>query len=54
MKKDNLHQQLIRLGDMMGDGLHLEQDGKWIEKEYKHICMLLGLIKKTKNGKKKN
>ena len=26
--KTELHQQLIRLGDMIGDGLHLEPDGK--------------------------
>lgn len=47
--KDNefLWNQLIKLGDMMGDGLHLEPDGKWIEKEYKNICKLLGLVPKS-------
>lgn len=34
---DNVHAQLIKLGDMMGDGLHHEPDGKWIEREYKKI-----------------
>ena len=34
---DRLHDQLIKLGDMMGDGLHHESDGKWIEKEYSKI-----------------
>lgn len=33
--KAHLHRQLVKLGDMMGDGLHLEPDGKWISKEYK-------------------
>ncbi len=36
-----LHNQLIKRGDMMGDGLHHEPDGKWIAKEYKKISMLL-------------
>lgn len=38
---DFLHRQLIKLGDMMGDGLHHEPDGKWIEKEYKQIAQIL-------------
>jgi len=37
MEDDYLHRQLVRLGDMMGDGLHHESDGKWIEKEYAKI-----------------
>jgi hypothetical protein len=32
-----LHEQLIKLGDMMGDGLHHESDGKWISKEYRKV-----------------
>lgn len=28
--KDRLHKDLIKLGDMIGEGLHLEPDGKWI------------------------
>lgn len=35
--RDILYQQFIKLGDMMGDGLHLEKDGRWIAREYKRI-----------------
>ena len=51
LNKDNdfLHRQLIRLGDMMGDGLHHEPDGKWISKEYKRISKALGIGPKRKN-----
>lgn len=48
--KNRLHNQLIKLGDMMGDGLHLEPDGKWIEKEYRQIAKALGFIPKKKNN----
>lgn len=34
-----LHNQLIKLGDMMGDGLHYEEP--WISKEYKRVYNLL-------------
>lgn len=37
MDNDHLYEQLVKLGDLMGDGLHLEPDGKWIEDEYKRI-----------------
>ncbi|ENY6785800.1 hypothetical protein ACF1CY_003288 [Providencia rettgeri] len=40
--KADLHRQLIRLGDMMGDGLHHEPDGKWISKEYRRVAKALG------------
>ena len=50
--KDFLHRQLIRLGDMMGDGLHYEPDGKWIPKEYKKILKALGIGPKRKNRSK--
>lgn len=43
--KEHLHGQLIKLGDMMGDGLHNEPDGKWISREYKKVCRALGYIK---------
>lgn len=33
--------QLVKLGDMMGDGLHHEPDGKWIAKEYRKIAKIL-------------
>lgn len=42
--KEHLHQQLIKLGDMMGDGLHHEPGGKWINREYKKVCRALGYI----------
>lgn len=37
-----LHSQLVKLGDMMGDGLHLEPDGKWISREYRAVAKALG------------
>jgi len=33
--------QFVRLGDMMGDGLHHEPDGKWITKEYNKLAEYL-------------
>jgi hypothetical protein len=30
-----------RLGEMMGDGLHYEADGKWIAKEYRRLAKAL-------------
>ncbi|WP_417883602.1 hypothetical protein [Vibrio rumoiensis] len=44
------HRQLVKLGDMMGDGLHLEPGGKWISQEYKKIAQALGLIPKRKRA----
>lgn len=44
---DRLHKQLIKLGDMMGDGLHLEPDGKWIQRDYNRVAKALGYIKST-------
>lgn len=38
---DFLSNQLIKLGDMMGDGLHNDPGGKWISREYKRICKIL-------------
>lgn len=48
--KVHLHQQLIKLGDMMGDGLHHEPGGKWISREYQKICKTLGYLPKRKRG----
>lgn len=48
MDKDLLEDRLVRLGDMMGDGLHLEPGGKWIEWEYKKTLQALGLLGPTK------
>ena len=45
---DYLHHQLVKLGDMMGDGLHHEPDGKWIAKEYKKIAKALGYLANDK------
>lgn len=47
--KEFLYQQLIKLGDMIGDGFHLEPEGKWIAKEYKRIAKELGLIPKRES-----
>lgn len=33
--EDRLYGQLVKLGDMMGDGLHHEPGGKWISRDYK-------------------
>lgn len=48
--KDQLHNQLIRLGDMMGDGLHHEPDGKWISAEYRRTLKALGMMPKRPNN----
>jgi len=57
MEENNayLHRQLVKLGDMMGDGLHHEADGKWIEKEYAKICKVLHpeMFLKQNEAKKK-
>ena len=41
--KDNEHlwRQFCKLGEMMGDGLHYEPDGKWIAKEYRQLAKIL-------------
>lgn len=39
--REILHNQLIKLGDMMSDGLHLEEGGSWISREYKSVCRKL-------------
>lgn len=53
MDRDFLHNQLVKLGDMMGDGLHHESDGKWIEKEYSKIFNQLYPEHKKELRKKK-
>lgn len=42
LTKKNALANLVKLGDMMGDGLHHEPDGKWISKEYGRLCRALG------------
>ncbi|WP_205932292.1 hypothetical protein [Pseudomonas viridiflava] len=37
-----LRSQLVRLGDMLGDGLGDEPGGAWIRKEYKSTLRALG------------
>ena len=47
-----LYDQLIKLGDLMGDGEHLQIGGEWIEREYNQTLKSLGLHKclpKTKS-----
>lgn len=46
----DLNQQLIKLGDMMGDGLHHEPDGKWIEQDYRRVAKALGYKFPRKNN----
>lgn len=38
---ERLHNQLIRLGDMLGDGLHHESDGAWIPGGYRRVSKAL-------------
>lgn len=33
--------RLIKLGDMMGDGLHHEPGGSWISREYRKLSKIL-------------
>ncbi|WP_426237396.1 hypothetical protein [Pseudomonas sp. TWP3-2] len=40
--KARLHNDLIKLGDMLGDGLGHEPDGKWIGQEYRRVAKALG------------
>lgn len=47
--KASLNAQLVKLGDMMGDGLHHEPDGKWIEREYKAVCRQLGIMPRRRS-----
>ena len=48
--KAHLHRQLVKLGDMMGDGLHLEPNGNWINAEYRRTLKALGLLPPRKNN----
>lgn len=52
--KQFLHRQLVKLGDMMGDGLHYESDGKWITKEYRRVARALGYDMPAKKNKPHN
>lgn len=41
--KDNQHlwNQFCRLGEMIGDGLHEEEGGEWISKDYRRLSRIL-------------
>ncbi|WP_043767589.1 hypothetical protein [Algiphilus aromaticivorans] len=50
--EEALHRKLVHLGDLMGDGEHLEPGGGWISREYRRICVALGIVKpKTRKAK---
>lgn len=51
--KDFLWRQFVKLGDMMGDGLHHESDGKWIVKEYNKLAKILIPELKEQNKEKR-
>jgi hypothetical protein len=38
---DFLWRQFCKLGEMIGDGLHYEPDGKWISQEYRKLAKIL-------------
>jgi ribosomal protein S27E len=46
---DFLHRQLIRLGDMIGDGQADEPGGAWIKREYKQTMRALGISPPRRN-----
>lgn len=52
--KDYLYERLVKLGDLMADGIHLEPDGAWIEKEYKDTMRLIGISPVKKKRKSPN
>ena len=54
IKKDALR-RLVKLGDMMGDGLHYEPGGSWITKEYRRALKEAGIMPvKTRNTSRIN
>ena len=48
-----LWRQFCKLGEMMGDGLHYEADGKWIPKEYRKLAKILIPEMKEENAIKR-
>jgi hypothetical protein len=47
--------QFCRLGEMIGDGLHNETDGKWITKEYNRLAkILIPPVRNPEQNKTKN
>lgn len=55
MERDNQFEwnQFCRLGEMIGDGLHYEPDGKWISKEYNRLAKILIPEIKTQDKEKR-
>lgn len=53
MSRDILYDQLVHLGDMIGDGLADEPGGEWIRKEYHNTAKTLGLLKNTRQNNSK-
>lgn len=51
-ERDRLMAALVRLGDMMGDGLHHEPDGAWISREYSQTMRALypGIYKRRRQA----
>lgn len=47
--KEFLQRQLIRLGDMIGDGMADEPGGAWIKREYAQTMRALGIAPKRRN-----
>lgn len=47
----HLHNQLVKLGDMIGDGLADEPDGRWIRTEYSRVCRALGYTRPRANNR---
>jgi len=47
-RRDSLSNQLVRLGDMLGDGLGDEPGGEWIGREYRAVAKALGLLPKRR------
>lgn len=52
--KKRLHSQLIKLGDMISDGLADEPGGKWINKEYNQVLRALGMAPPRKKRRSKS
>ncbi|EJY4260351.1 hypothetical protein M2J86_24805 (plasmid) [Citrobacter freundii] len=52
--KKYLQKQLIKLGDMIGDGLADEPGGKWIRKEYNQTLKALGMAPPRKKRRSKS
>lgn len=51
ISKKILLDRLVKLGDMIGDGLADEPGGAWINKEYKSVLRQPGIIPKRKVNK---